>query len=308
MTITITGPNDFLRSEELSREVQAFVKQYGGGLAIEKVDSEEASFERISEAMTSLPFLTPKKLVVLRTPSQQKKFMEEAQELISAVDDRVDVIIYEPKLDKRLGYYKILKKITDFRDFQELDIPQLVGWIQSYVKGSGGKISSNDSRLLLDRVGVNQLIIKNEIDKLLLYSSDINKDSIELLTESTPQSTIFQLLDASLGGNHKMVTQLYQEQRMLKVEPQQIMALLTWQLHVLALVKTADKSISPQQLAKEARINPFVVQKTLGVVRDMSFAHLKKIISSALELDVRLKTENIDADEALQYYLLNLSA
>lgn len=158
---------------------------------------------------------------------------------------------------------------------------------------------------MVQRVGANQLRVGNEIDKLLSYRPAITKSSIDLLTEQTPQSTIFQLLDAALAGNVKLAMNLYMDQRRQKVEPQAILALLAWQLHVLAVTKTAGNT-PLEQIAKDAKINPFVVRKAAGAVRNISLSELKKLIHQTLVLDVRLKRESIDADEAVQNLLLTI--
>jgi len=275
-------------------------------MALERLDGEEAEFVRIQEALTSLPFLSNKKMVVLRAPNANKKFMEEAEKLLGEVPETTDVVIVEPKLDKRLSYYKYLKKATDFREFPELDADGLSKWVVDTAKKQQGSISPPDARYLVERVGVNQQILSNELEKLLLHDPRITRQSIDTLTEATPQSTIFQLLEAAFAGNTKRMLQLYREQRVLKVEPPQIIAMLAWQLHVLAIIKTAGDR-NPSDIAKEAKLSPFVVQKSANIARKLSLTELKKLIADLLKIDMRSKRESIDPDEALQHYLLNLA-
>jgi len=306
MITTLTGPNDFLRQLELTKQINEFVSRYGD-IAVERLDGSEVSFEQLREAIQSLPFLTSRKLVILYTPGQQKQFNEQLAEIITDNSEVVEVVIVEPKLDKRSIYYKTLKKLTDFREFNETTGSDLVRWVISYAETQGAKISFSDANWLINRVGSGQLLLRSEIDKLALYSLDITRQSIELLTEQTPQSSLFELLDAALSGDLKQTTRLYREQRALKVEPQQIIAMLAWQLHILAIVKTAGTK-GAAVIASEAGLSPFVVTKSLNLARHLSFEQLKLMVGEALGLDVRLKSEALDADEALQYYLLTLKA
>jgi DNA polymerase-3 subunit delta len=160
---------------------------------------------------------------------------------------------------------------------------------------------------LVQRVGANQQLLANELEKLLLHESQISRQSIDLLTEATPQSTIFELLEAAFAGNAKRTMQLYQEQRQLKVEPPQIIAMLAWQLHVLALIKAA-KDRTADQIAGEAKLSPYVVKKSQGIARKLTIAELKSLISDLLDIDVRSKKVGLDPDEALQNYLLKLAS
>jgi len=121
-----------------------------------------------------------------------------------------------------------------------------------------------------------------------------------------PQSTIFELLDAAFAGKMAYAMELYREQRALKVEPQAIIAMLAWQLHILAVIasgapRTAD------DIARQAKINPYVVRKSQGLARGLGVERLKRMVHDLLALDQTLKSASIDADEALQLYLLKLA-
>ncbi|MGH7241777.1 MAG: DNA polymerase III subunit delta [Candidatus Saccharimonadales bacterium] len=306
MLITLSGENAFGLGVELQKLTAAFLAAHDE-FGIERIDGEEAEFSRLQEALTSLPFLADKKLVILRKPSANKEFTERAEELLNNIPETTDVVIIEPKLDKRLAYHKLLKKATDFREFKELDVPVLARWLVSEASAKGGKISPADASYLVQRVGANQQLLANELEKLLLHSNTITKQSIELLTEATPQGTIFELLEAAFAGNRKRTMQLYAEQRSLKVEPPQIVAMLAWQLHVLALIKAA-KDRSADQIAGEAKLSPFVVKKSQSIARRLTLAELKTLIQDLLMIDVRSKSKGLDADEALQNYLLKLAS
>lgn len=294
-----------MRKAALSERVAAFIAEYGN-MAVERFDGEDAGADRMREALQSMPFLSPRKLVVLREPGKQKKFAEAIAEILEASSETTDLIIYEPKLDKRSSYYKTLKKATDFQEFAALDASGLARWAVTYAKEHGGALSMADANTLVNRLGTNQQLLQSELDKLLTYDPQISRQTIELLTERTPGSTIFELLDAAFNNNTKRVFALYKEQRALKVEPQAIIALMAWQLHILAVVK-AGGTRSAEAIAGGAKLNPFVVRKSQGLVRNLTLADLKRLIADLLRLDMQLKRTTIDADEALQHYLLAMA-
>ena len=303
--MTLSGENSFGLQDSLRHLVADFVTEHGD-LALERLDGQDAEYDRLREALQSLPFLASRKLVVLRSPGTNKQFAENVEQLLGDIPETTDVIIVEPKLDKRLSYYKFLKSKTDYREYNELDVNGLAQWLVSSAKARGGALNPADARWLIERVGANQQLLANELEKLLLYDPKISRQTIELLTEATPQSTIFQLLEVAFAGNTRRALELYAEQRALKVEPPQIIAMLTWQLHVLALIKTAGER-SPDTIAADAHLNPFVVRKSQSIARNLSFPQLKKLISDLLSIDLRSKRTPIDPDEALQHYLLQLT-
>jgi DNA polymerase-3 subunit delta len=305
MIVTLTGANSFELQRALDKLVAAFLAEHDE-FGLERVDGEEVEYDRFSEVLTSLPFLADKKLLVLRTPGANKQFAENIETLLAGVPESTDVVLLEPKLDKRLAYYKYLKKATDYREFAELDANGLARWAVDAAKAGGGSLSMGDARYLVDRVGVSQQLLAQEIDKLVLYKAEVSRQTIEVMTESSPQSTIFELLEAAFAGNTRRAMALYAEQRALKVEPQQIIAMLAWQLHILALVKTGGNR-TPDAIAKDAKVSPYVVKKSSAVARELAPSELKKYISDLLTIDRRLKREGLDADEALQRYILQLA-
>ena len=306
MVVTLTGENAFGLQQELDGLVTGFVAKHGG-LALERLDGQEADLSEINEALIATSLFAQNKLVVLRQPGSNKQFVEQAEHIFAETPDTTSVIVVEPKLDRRLGYYKFLKSKTDFREFKGLDAGGLARWLGDMAKQQGGSLSPADARYLVERVGTDQQLLFNELSKLILYDPKISRQTIEKLTDPTPQSSIFQLLEAAFAGRSKALLQLYTEQRALKVEPPQIIAMLAWQLNILAIIKTAGDRPA-DQIAKDAKLNPFVVRKSQSIARQLTLARLKKLINDLLLIDIKSKRSNLDLDEALQHYLLALAA
>lgn len=305
MIITLTGTNDFALHAELKQLRDEFVKVHTT-IGLEQYDGAELDAQQLPSIVQALPFLASKRMVIIKNPTAQKVVQEMLEQLLSTVPETTELILVEPKPDKRTSFYKLLQKQTEFKEFKELDERALASWLVGQAKAANGSLSQGDATYLVQRVGTNQLLLNNELQKLLAYDLAITRDSIDELTDKTPQSSIFDLLDAALAGNQKRVLQLYHEQRQQKVEPLAIMAMLAWQLHVLALVKTAGER-SAQEIASQAKVSPFVVRKTEGVARRCNLSDLKRWVSDAATLDRRLKSQPIDADDAMQQYLLSLA-
>lgn len=304
MITTLTGENDYGRTAALRQAVDGFVAEHGD-MACEQLDGETVEVARVREALQSAPFLAARKLVVLRTPSANKQFAENAEEILGDISEVTDVIIVEPKLDKRLGFYKYLKKSTDFREFPPLDGRALAKWLADTAKEQGGTLSPADANYLVERVGADQQLLANELEKLLLYDRKVTRPHIDLMTDQTLQSKIFDLLDAAFAGNKPRALKLYDEQRAQKVDPLQVIAMLAWQLHILALlVYGGDRS--SDTVAREAKVSPYTAKKSAGVARKLTKKDVRRLVAELLAIDTRARREAIDLDEALRLYLLSL--
>lgn len=305
MITTLSGGNALLLQAAYIKQRTDFVNIYGD-LSLERYDAGDTPYPRLREAVQAMPFLVDKRLVVIDSPTSNKELAEHIAEFLDGVQDSTDVIFIESKFDKRSVLYKTLHKKTEFQDFADLNEAQLVGWLTDYAKEQGGTLSPANARLLVLRLGVDQMLLKNELDKLLSFDKEVNKESIELLTTASAQSTTFDLLDAALAGKTRRALELYLDQRRQRVEPQAILALLGWQLHVLATVK-AGGDRSSDQVAKDARLNPYVVRKSAALARRLSMTTIKELVSATYNLDRRLKRESIDADEAMQNLLTSIA-
>ena len=304
MIATLTGQNSFALRQRLNELVSKFVAK-NGELALEKFDGEEAEAESIIEAIQALPFLSPHKMVVVRNGSANKEFAEHIEQTISSIPDGTDVIFHEPQIDKRTAYFKVLKKRTQFEEFENPDKNSLAKWLVAEAKKLGGRLSLADANYVVERLGENQQLLHNELAKLAVYDDEITRANIDLLTEPTPRSKVFDLLDAAFSGKKARALELYEDQRAQKVEPQAILAMMAWQLQLLALVKSADGD-SPDKIAKDAGMNPYPIRKAANMAGKLSDQQLRAMVNEALEIDKKGKTTSLDLDEALKTYITTL--
>lgn len=306
MTIALSGANAFLRNTKLQQLTQNFVKEHGD-LALEKIEAEAAEYNQIIGSVESLPFLASKKMVVLYDLSLNKEAAEKLEDLIRLAGDTTDLIIVESKIDKRSAYFKQLKKLTDFHEFNELDDSAMANWLTGEAKALGATISRSDANYLVQRVGINQLKLSHELQKLSQYSPQITKQAIDELTDENPSSTIFNLIDSVFSGNTAQAMRIYDEQRQQKVEPQAIQGMLVWQMHAVSIAASAPNSASAAQIAKDSGMSPYVIQKSQRIANAMGRTKVIEFMKLLRDFDYRSKREIFDYDEALRYAIISLA-
>jgi DNA polymerase III delta subunit len=152
MIVTLTGNNFYLLKRRLDELVSGFVKEHGE-LALQRIDAQEAEPEAILEAVQSLPFLAARKLVVLRALGSNKTASGQIEQIISSAGDSTDIIFYEPSVDKRTVYFKVLKSQTQLEEYNDLDTHSLIAWqldliaLAMYSKGRDANQIAKDSGL-----------------------------------------------------------------------------------------------------------------------------------------------------------------
>ncbi len=301
MIVVLTGPNDYMRNFAL-KQLKADFLSTNDEFSLEVIDASETDMGRVIDSVASVPFLSDRRMVVLTSISVAKSFADDIDKIINATSDTTDLIIDEPKFDKRLSLYKTLKRKAEFREFNEFDERQLANWLVAEAKQRQATISLVDAHYLISRVGSNQLMLDSELEKLINYNPSITKESINLLVYPTPSSSIFDLLEAVFTGNKRRAIELYEDQRRQLVEPKEIMGMIIWQLHILAIIKFNPGT----DVASKAKLNPYVVKKSTSLSSRLSELDVRQFISRATNLDYKLKSSAIDADDAIQHFLLTI--
>lgn len=299
------GPNSFALKQALSEVKAGFIKQHGD-LAVETIDGDEADFQKVKSAVQSVPFLSSSKLTIVYNLGSIKEPAEEIEGIINSIGDEEELLIVEPKPDKRSSYYKYLKKNTEVKEFNELDERALAAWAVEYSKEKGAKLSTSDANYLIQRAGTGQELLSNELKKLIDYDVNITRENIDSLTEASPQTTVFNLLDAAFSGNTKKAIEIYGEQRYQGEEPLKILGLIIWQLHLVALVDAAEGK-SDSEIMQASGLKPFTLNKSKSIVRHMGRQKIRDTLNKLVELDKRMKSSLIDPDEALKDLIISIS-
>jgi len=305
MLSVVVGPNYFAAKEYLDEKIASFIEEHGA-ISVERFDAEVSTREEIINSMQSTSFLSPEKLIIISNFSANKDLAAELDNLQESISDNNKVIIFESKPDKRSTYYKKLKTTKDFHEFAELNEQQLKDWVIQNAKKAGAVISSSDANYLITRIGLNQSKVNNELKKLIEFNKNIDRNSIDELTDPTPQSSVFNLIDAAFSGSLNRTMELYDDQRSQGVEPLNILGMIVWQMHAVAVTDSA-KGKSPQEISSASGLSPFVVQKSLSISKKLGTAKTKQILQKLVDLDAAFKNVTIDQDTAMKNFLTVLS-
>lgn len=304
MLVTLVGQNSFLLQRTLRQIRNDFIKEQGD-FALETVDVADYEVGKILDVLGAMPFLSEKRMVILEGLAANKVAGEQIDKLLEGVSEVTDVVIVEPKIDKRSVLYKTLKKQTDMQDCAEIDARDAPRWLVDEAKRQGGSISVSDASLLVSRVGAGQQLLASELSKLLTYNPTVTKEAVLALTDQAPQSSIFDLIEAAFAGNLKRALALYDDQRAQNVEPLAIEALFVWQLHALVLCKAAGQK-SPDAIAAESGISPFVAKKSANLAGKRTMAQLKSYVHELANAEYAMKTSPVDSDEIMKNYIVLL--
>jgi len=305
MIYSYFGSNKFLKDELIKKLVADFEKEHTT-LAIDHFNGEEMSKEAVKDALSTAPFLTEKKMVIIKQLGSNKELSDKIVSLLEMTADTTDLVLIENNFDTKSTLHNYLKKHASFSNSKEIDERQLAQWAQEYAKKLGAALSATNALFLVDRIGRNQLKVAHELDKLTLFSKEITKEGIEQLVDFTPHSLIFAMLDAALSGDLAKMLNYYEEQKMQGTEPLALLGMITWQLHNLALTQ-AGAGLSVDEITSKTKLKPYSIQKNQASLRSISRNTLISYIDKAIEVDRQIKTSSVDHDDAIRNLLVSFA-
>ncbi len=291
MVILLTGSNEFGIHNALTGLVKRFLSKHGSH-ALERVDGETLEPTRLPELLQGMSLFAAQRLVVLRDAGKNKPLWEALGEWAERVPAETTLVIVEPTPDKRTRTYKQLQKNGKLQEFAELREPELAKWAQTTAAALEGSLDAKAAAYLVQQSGTNQWLLLRELEKLINYTPTITVETIDLLVEPTPQAGAFELLDSVLNHNARKTSQLLAQLKTIE-EPYKLFGLLVSQVHTLALVVSAQGK-SPDVIAKEASVHPFVVRKMQPLARGTSYGQLQEVIALVAQTDRQLKSSGVD--------------
>ena len=169
------------------------------------------------------------------------------------------------------------------------------------------EISTNLISLLIDRVGDNPLILKNEIEKIKLYKDNktITKEDIINVTTKKVDTDIFKLIDYIVSDNKSKALEIYYEMLKMNEEPIKIIIMLSNQFRIMYQAKELiKKGLSEKDIADILKIHPYRVKLAIQNGRKYSKETLLNYLSELADIDIDIKTGKINSNLALELFIL----
>lgn len=291
MIILLTGANDFGLRQACDALVAEALSKHGAH-SIERIDAESFDPARLPELAQGTSLFASERLVMLRDASKNKPLWEALGDMAEKVPDEVSLVLIDSSPDKRTRTYKQIQKHGSVREFPELNEVELAKWVVATAKAEGATLDNRTAMYLVRQAGTDQWKLWSELQKLIAADSTITSETIDRLIEPSPQASVFDLLDSALQGNNAKAMDLLGKLKASE-DPYRLFGLVVSQVHTLAVVATAGGK-SPDMVAKEGGIHPFVVRKMQPLARSLNYSQLQGIIDSVAKADMQMKSTGAD--------------
>ncbi len=303
--LLIHGENEFGANEFYMAALKDFVAA-NSKQTLQVFDGQNAAVDTVEESLSAQSlFSTGDQMIAIKRFGKNNELRDRLADLIKTIPSETQLIIYEPKIDKRSKLYKIIKKHSSTKEFNNLSEPELIKWMIERAGEKMANFAPGSAKLLIEMTKGNQLKIASELDKLVGYDKTITRESVKLLVDRAPDDNIFDLLDFVARDDKKGALKKYEELSEAQVDAHYILVMLCWQVANFLAVKSGNKK-SDREIASELGMNPYAISKTRQIVKQFSFSRIKQMALLTLEYDIELKTKSVDPDQLVRQLIVKL--
>lgn len=286
------GEDTFSSRKKLEEIKSRFFNSNMGDINITTLEGDNLTFEQVKKAVFITPFLSPKRLIIIKNliSKGKKEIQEKVTESLNTFPSFSIVVFYEEgKIEKTTPLFLKLKSDKKTEEFPLLSMSALVDWIYQEILKRGGKIEQGAAYRLAQIVGPDLWRASLEIDKLCSYRNGklIRKEDIELLVKEEIHPKIFSLIDALGERNTKRAHLLLSELLSLGENESYILSMIAYQIRNLLIIKDLLEKEKPLNLSG---LHPFVLEKTRQQSKNFTKEQLKNIYGKLLETDYNIKT------------------
>jgi DNA polymerase-3 subunit delta len=188
----------------------------------------------------------------------------------------------------------------------------LTRWILQRMGKEGKKITRNDMQHFLEVTGTDMANINSELEKLLAYTMDsdvITGEDIDAVCAPQISNKIFEMVRAVAEHRQKEALDYYYDLLALKEPPMRILYFLAKEFNMLLVVKTmAVAGFANREIASKIGRPPFVVSKSMGLIRNYTSAQLENIVRDFTDMEEAVKTGRMTDTVSVEMMIVKHSA
>lgn len=324
----------FLLEEALERLKKMVGKSADLDFNLTELDGSETNASEIIQAADTLPFISDRRLVVVRRtdqlPPQEISILANYIENIPSHVCLVFLVLIPDEYDQKKKVKRFLiksplrkvvekkGKVFEYRPPRRNEYPN---WVQEQFVKHNKLITPEAARYIVETVGLDLAKLNGEIEKICLFHSGKKKldvDEVNFLLARSTESNVFNLVEA-LGGKSKtkvlriLDVLLRSNEPIPKIVPK-ILAVITREFRLLLRTKALlERGASNQMLAEglvirgSKRLPSWVINRYRQQSRRFSMDELKQAHKFLLEADLALKNSKQDHRLVLETLVVNLS-
>lgn len=311
------GEEDFLVDLEVKKIKEDFLGKKLNESNLGVFDfGEETNLENLIDNFSEQSLFSEQKMIIVRDFFSNTK-ADEQNELLGILkkNDWNDWIVFSEKgLPKKNGrLFKWLEENAKTKEFTKLEEKKLLDWIKNRTNELEPKVSISEkvARELAFLTSGDLRKIEIELNKLVNYVSagEVSLVDLKKLVAGKVEANIFQTIELAFRNDKKKSLFLLKQQLAKGDDPFYIFSMYVYQIRVFLKIAgflEKQKNATEFVIAKETKLNPFVVKKSLFLIRNFPFKKLLKAHRNLLNSDKEIKLGKKNIESALDLFVMEV--
>lgn len=319
MIFFLYGKDNFRSLEKLKEIIAGHQKIHQTGLNLRFFDCQEHIFEDFRDQLRTKSMFREKKLFVLRNVFSNSLFKQALLEYKQELTQTQNIILFYEKEDPPVkdSLFIWLQENSTSQRFDLLKNRQLESWIKKELEKHQAEIEPAALKLLIEYVGNDLWQLSNELQKLVNYKKGakritIFQEDVKTLTPQKLDTNIFKTIDFIAEKQKQKAISLIHKHLQKGDSPLYLLSMITFQFRNLLVLKSRLESqsngrmIKMSTLTRQLGMHPFVVRKSLILCQKFSLEELKKIYQKIFQIDLAIKTGQIEPELALDLFIAQI--
>lgn len=291
----VFGEEDFLVGQALEAFIAAPAFSQNPSLNVERFHAGDTKPVRVLESARTLPFLGPRRLVVIQDIDLYKTpQLNEFTDYLGDPAPSTCLVFTGSKLNKTTRFAKALAKGGKVHAFQRMYPRQLLPWLSQRAQVRGKKLERPAADHLAEMGGLGLGALDSELEKLSLYvgkKASIGQDDVRQVMGRGRLYGIFDFTDALAAGDLARALTSYDQLDALGEPAVKVLAMVTRLFRQLLEVRAVlDAGGGQGEVQRALRTPPSATQTLTKRARKESSDGLAGRLEDILRADIALKS------------------
>lgn len=301
------GAEEYMMNIALKNLKNKHIEESFETLNYTRLEGKDTLLEDLINACETLPFMSSKKMVVLKDISS---FMENIngeleKRFYDYIDDLGDYLILvfldnTASIKKNSKIYKYFNKNNRAVEFTKLLNNDLNIWVNSILKKHNKKMSTGDINYFIEHssyrsknIDLNIYDIENELLKVINFSvnQQIHREDIDKVLIKSIDTNIFELLNAINVFDADRAISIFNDMYLSNEPIPRIFYMITRQIRLLLGYKLyKNRGYDERQIQEKLGVKDYEFKKIRTQSFNFEVDYLEKVMEYLLQMDLKLKT------------------
>ncbi len=236
---------------------------------------------------------------------------DELAEFLQDMPEHVCLIFIEQEIDKRIKYVDLIDKnglIVNF-DYKKPD--DMAVWVIKRLREMNHDAGPRTCSMIVEYCEQGMDDVLNELKKLCAYAGDrsmITEDDVAKVCTKSVKSRIFDLTDAIAAKRISTALSIVGDMAVLREPMPKVLFMISRQFRQLIQAKLLlGDGAGKGEIASYFKVPPFIADKLIKQAQSFDMESLESAAARGLELDVAVKTGNLEDRTAVELMITGIA-